>query len=158
MSKPRFDARAIANHVLQVARELGLSLTPMQLMKIVYFAHGWSLGLRNRPLFTQPVQAWQYGPVIPDVYWAFSRFGRSPVAEPAKNEFGLAYEAELDEVDERIIRAVVAQYGKLHAFVLSDMTHQPGTPWQKSFKPGFRAVIGSDDIGQYFKGLASSTR
>ena len=51
---------AIANKVLGVASERGISLTIMQLIKLVYFAHGWSLTLLGKPLVNDEPQAWQH--------------------------------------------------------------------------------------------------
>src|SRR5437870_2146380 len=39
------DSRTVANHFLRLAREKGDFLTPMQVLKLVYIAHGWMLGL-----------------------------------------------------------------------------------------------------------------
>ena len=62
------DSNKIANEFLRLAKESGQSLTPMQLLKLVFIAHGWMLGLYGEPLISDDVQAWKYGPVIPDLY------------------------------------------------------------------------------------------
>ena len=74
-----YDSRAVANSILHNANETGKKLTPMQLIKLVYVANGWSLALLNRPLISEQIQAWQYGPVIPNVYRAFNRFGSAAI-------------------------------------------------------------------------------
>ena len=67
------DARAVANRLLQLAEEDGNQLTVMQILKLVYFCHAWTLALYDRPLIEQPIEAWRYGPVIPDVYHSFKK-------------------------------------------------------------------------------------
>ncbi len=47
----------------------------MKLLKITYIAHGFYLGMKQRSLFENNVQAWQYGAVIPDLYHVIKRFG-----------------------------------------------------------------------------------
>ena len=38
----------------------------MQVLKLVYYCHAWMLGLYGRPLIRQPIEAWRYGPVVPE--------------------------------------------------------------------------------------------
>jgi uncharacterized phage-associated protein len=79
-----FPAEAVANEFLELAKKDGEALSPMKLLKLVYFAHGWHLALTGEPLIEEPVQAWQFGPVIPSIYHQFKRFGSGPI-----NEFAL---------------------------------------------------------------------
>ena len=47
-------------------------ITTMQLLKLVYIAHGWMLGLYDKPLISDEVEAWQYGPFIRVINFFFS--------------------------------------------------------------------------------------
>ncbi|MCD8455896.1 DUF4065 domain-containing protein [Xylella taiwanensis] len=40
----------------------------MQVLKLVYIAHGWHLGFRQEPLLNKRVEAWRHGPVIRSLY------------------------------------------------------------------------------------------
>ena len=51
------DSRAVANYFLTKAKDAGKQLTPMQIIKLVYFAHGWSLGLLRSPLIDDQIEA-----------------------------------------------------------------------------------------------------
>src|SRR6185369_6756877 len=79
-----FDPRAVANRLLELARERQLIIDPMKVQKLIYYAHGWHLALTGKPLLDRSVEAWQYGPVLPDVYRAFQEFGAQPITEPAR--------------------------------------------------------------------------
>jgi uncharacterized phage-associated protein len=148
---------AVANAVLEEADRQGKSLTIMQLLKLVYIAHGWSLGLLGRPLVSELPEAWQHGPVFPSVYRAFRRFGSSPIAAKATTNFGQVWEADLDEQQRNVIQSVVSGYGDMHAFTLSGITHKPGTPWSIVWRAG----AGSSDeipnsvIAEHYKKLAN---
>ena len=74
-----YDVLTVADAILKIAKAKGQSLTPMQVVKLTYIAHGWSLGLRGKDLFRNQIQAWQYGPVIPDLYHTTKSYGRNPI-------------------------------------------------------------------------------
>jgi uncharacterized phage-associated protein len=151
MASP-YDSRAVANAILHYANSTGKTLTPMQIIKLVYVANGWSLALLDRPLIEEQIQAWQYGPVIPNVYRAFNRFGSAPITQAAINAAtGFEYTADFDPEDMRLIKAVVDSYGHMHAFQLSNKMHEPGTPWTETFKTtGAYSVIPQDVIRKHF--------
>jgi uncharacterized phage-associated protein len=124
------DSRAVANELLRVAQENGKSLTIMQLIKLTYLAHGFTLGVLNRPLTSHEVQAWQHGPVFPHVYKAFKDAGSLPIAYFAKNKgTGIEYVTKFTAEEREILQGVVESYGSMHAFELSSMLHREGEPW-----------------------------
>lgn len=144
------DARIVANRFLELARGQGRSLTPMQILKLVYIAHGWMLGLNRRPLISQPVEAWQYGPVVRDVYNGVRNNGRSPVESPM-----WAPEEKLDYVEDDMVQQVFKIYGQMDGIALSNITHMPETPWAKTYQHGqFGTVISNDLIGAHYQRLS----
>jgi uncharacterized phage-associated protein len=106
----------------------------MALLKIIYFAHGWYLAKFRRPLIRNDFEAWKDGPVVRAVYDCFRGFGAKPVSARAKR-FDIATESykvvpyELQPEERLLLEAVFGAYGHLNAFRLSDLTHEPGSPW-----------------------------
>lgn len=155
MSGPH-DARAIANHILDIADEEGIPLTIMQLLKLVYLSHGWWLSFSEGcPLTKSNPQAWQYGPVHPEVYRAFPKMGRHHIQTRAVDpETGYTFSTNLSKDEDALIRQVVKAYGRHHAFTLSDMMHQPGTPWSETnSRYGDYANIPNDLMHKHFDEL-----
>ena len=146
----------VAYKFLQFADEELCSLTPMQLQKLVYIAHGWSLGILDRPLIADTVNAWKYGPVIDSVYHHFKNFRAAPVT--FSNELVQHYvtDAGFCSTDEDLIRSVWGAYKGMTGPRLSDLTHQPGTPWytvwnDRDGKSHYGAEIDQPTIIQYYK-------
>jgi uncharacterized phage-associated protein len=151
------DPRAIANRILELRGDDEAPLTVMQLIKLVYIADGWAMTLLGRPLSKADPQAWQYGPVYPELYRAFKRFGPNPVGAPATiASSDVAYKEAFDAEEDGVLRAVLNTYGKLSAFKLSDLTHQPGTPWSKAYQSGVYSTISLRDIKEHFDELKAS--
>src|SRR5258708_36262190 len=83
MSAP-YSALAVANYFLGLAKANRVTLDPMKLQKLIYFAHGWHLALYDgEPLINEEIQAWQYGPVVQSVYHEFKQFGADPITKLA---------------------------------------------------------------------------
>ncbi|MDK1377080.1 MULTISPECIES: type II toxin-antitoxin system antitoxin SocA domain-containing protein [unclassified Sinorhizobium] len=147
------DSRVVANRFLQLADQAGDSLTPMQLLKLVYIAHGWMLGLYGRPLIRDEVQAWQYGPVIPRLYNATRQFRSHPVIGPLP-----ARDDELDRHESSIVDQVYHIYGSMTGPALSRLTHAKNTPWDLTYVPGeFGLEISNDIIEDHYQRLAETT-
>lgn len=155
-----YDAREVSNFVLRLAADTGRTLTQMSLLKIVFYAHGWYLALRGAPLFRQPVEAWEHGPVVKVVRDAFKGYGKRPIdrfAERLDLETGelIPVGSDLADDDKGFVSHIFDMYAHLPAFELSDMTHEPGSPWDAVWNSqtatgrlGLR--ITNDEIRRYF--------
>lgn len=141
-----YDARQIANWFVQRASADNRQLSIMQLLKLVYIAHGWHLEMANAPLIKNRIEAWKHGPVIPDVYNSFWRQGID-VSKPV-NLFG----NNVDAYTANLLEYVYSNYGNLSARRLSDLTHEPGGPWETATKKfGYFAPITNDLILPHYQ-------
>ncbi|MEW6598277.1 MAG: type II toxin-antitoxin system antitoxin SocA domain-containing protein [Pseudomonadota bacterium] len=147
------DSRTVANQFLELARNRGVSLTPMQVLKLVYIAHGWMLGLYGRPLIRDEVQAWQYGPVIPRLYNDLRKYRGNSVTELLPKSPDDALDG--DELD--IVQQVDCKYGHMSGPALSRLTHTAGSPWALAYAPGvFSTLIPQDLIQDHYQRLAAA--
>jgi len=74
-----YNPLAVANYFIYKSIDEGVSITPMKVLKLVYIAHGWHLGIRKEPLITEQTEAWKYGPVVESVYIAFKKYGKNDI-------------------------------------------------------------------------------
>ena len=144
---PPYSPGTVANEFLERAvRDGGPSVTPMQLQKLVYIAHGWHLATASRPLIDEPIEAWKYGPVVPSLFHEFKRFGGAEITklayEPVEVESDPSAEREFAEIvvdtpfipDENrhageLLDWVWKKYGRMSGWELSMLTHAPKSPW-----------------------------
>lgn len=147
------DVRAVANMILAIADRKGIPLTIMQLLKLIFFAHGWTLALFDRPLSANKAQAWQYGPVFPHVYKSYPGAGSQRIDQPIIDKrTGRPFASHFSQEDLDVMESVVDGYGHHHAFSLSAITHAEGSPWHHTFN-NVGAYTDIDDalIKDYFK-------
>ena len=155
MRQQGHDSRAIANIFVDYAREKGDRLTIMSLVKYIYFAHGWTLGYTGEPLISHDVQAWRFGPVVSEAYYAFRPHGyiiRKKAVDPDTKK---DYCAEgLPERKKNIIDGVYEEYSKMTPWDMSAATHHNSSPWYKYRGRDQRfSVIPNKEIAEYYRGL-----
>lgn len=140
------DCRSVANKIIAPRLDAAIPTTHLQVQKLVYFCHAWMLGLYHEPMLLQPIQAWRYGPVLPELYESLRRYGREPIRRTINLGSIRVEENEYDDRQESIIRQVLDVYGHLSGVQLSTITHAPGTPWDKVWSASKRSIIISDNI------------
>jgi uncharacterized phage-associated protein len=130
--------KSVANYFLDLAAASGQPITPMKLQKLVYYAHGWYAGYTEQPLINEPVEAWQYGPVIPSLYHEFKRFGSGVIKGKATDvDFDREGFCEVPPPSDPNLRAFLdniwKSYGRYTGIALSEMTHASGSPWHETW-------------------------
>lgn len=132
--KGPFDARAVANAVLDEADASNLALYPTSLLKVLYFGHGWHLAKFGVPLIGQPFEAWEHGPVVRVVYDQIRSLSgvrirdRLTTFDPASMR-RISAQAQMSDESLALLSDVLRAYGSFHPYELSDLTHEPGSPW-----------------------------
>jgi uncharacterized phage-associated protein len=133
MARP-YRPMAVANNFI---RRFGYrqGITHLKLQKLVYYVHGWWLAYNpsNPPLLTERPEVWRHGPVFPNIYNALKNFGSRPIRLP-QPDLPLSPPADIGEDDDQALNLVDwvwVRYGAYSAIQLSNMTHEPGTPWRQ---------------------------
>lgn len=145
------DSRAVANRIIEITDEKGVLVTLLHLIKLVYFAHGWHLGLHHRPLIRHTVEAWKYGPVIHEVYDAFRPKPPQSVRAPVVRQKG--YKGKFTPEEDLVITWVCKKYSAMSPAALTRLTHIPGSPWDQVRGHGYYAKIPNGLMEKYFSDL-----
>lgn len=143
-------ALIVAEHLRWLREKQEEPTTPLHLVKLVYISHGWMLGFTGQPLIREAVEAWRYGPVVPEVYHAYKAFGGNPIRLPCQS-FG----RKLVDDQKELVEVVAGIYREFTAIQLSAMTHTSGSPWDITVKQyGLRnAIIPNPLIQKHYASL-----
>jgi uncharacterized phage-associated protein len=142
-----YPALTMAKWFIAWAEAEDEELSNLKLQKLLYYAQGHYLAEYGRPLFTEQIQAWSHGPVVPTVYYEYKDSGSSNVHLPDSDPF------EWDHVDPgtaEFLSKVWNTYGGYSAGRLRNMTHEE-KPWQDHWRDGeVGAQIPRDEIREFF--------
>lgn len=131
----------------RLAERSGWTLSNLELQKILYLAHMFHLGRTGgEPLVPGYFEAWDYGPVHPDLYHRAKVFGSDPVANIFYGNVDLPEGAERAILDE-----AYDSLGKLGPGRLVNATHRKDGAWAVNYIPGVRhrPIPNSDILAEY---------
>lgn len=115
----------------------GWTLTNLQLQKILYIAHMVHLGRTNQPLIEGDMfEAWDYGPVLPNVYRRVSSFGAGNIRNIFFSVRSLEYPWDSEEID--TLSDAVEQLKDVPPFKLVEMVHDHRGAWGQVYDPRYR--------------------
>jgi len=117
-------ATQTANYIIRSFQEHGELITNLKLQKLLYYAQGWYLALDGETLFSNQIEAWVHGPVVPDIYRLFKKYKYAPITDPV-NEINLS-----QRISEHL-NEIIDVYGSYSAFELESLTHETD-PWKEA--------------------------
>jgi len=144
-----YSVVAVANRVLAVAHDKGIEVTNLKLQKLVYFVQGFALAKLEHPLFNEEIQAWTYGPVIPELYHKVKNYGASPIAGTLAADDAIKNDPDADKV----IGDVMEKLGHLPAPLLVNLSHRDNSPWAAAWNKERYSRIPLWQMAIYFKDM-----
>lgn len=146
----------------------GGALTPLHILKMTYMSHGYTLGITGRALISDTVEAWKYGPVIPIVYDALSKYGngrvgelhycRTPTSSDGVKERIRDLGGRFDATEKDVIDSIVDAYKDWTGGQLITLMHQKGTPWSQHYVDGSVGVVIPDTTTKEYYGRLVNER
>lgn len=120
-------------------------ITNLKLQKLLYFVQALCLMIFDKPAFPEKILAWEYGPVVKEVYRKYKTNRKKEIKTETniKNISSGLYE---------IINEVVTCYGSIEANKLIDFTHEE-EPWKNT---DINKEINIEEIKKYFNKVYNS--
>lgn len=143
-----YSANQIASVFVDKAIKEKSYLTHMKLQKLIYIANGIHLALKGEPLITEPIETWDYGPVIQSVYSNYKMFGSSKILV---NVFD--HQVTPEKLDDDAKKAVDDAWNagrNIDGIQLSNWTHKADSPWTIA-KEKHLNIIPNEEMSSYFR-------
>lgn len=151
-------ALLVAEYFIWKNQQESKELNKLKLQKLLYYAQAWNLVLNKNKLFSDDIEAWIRGPVVPKVYQFFKEFDfENPPSKIESSDFDV-----LSGQEKKVLDEVWKVYGKYDGNYLETLTHNE-LPWQEArkgletSKPS-QTVISVETMQEYYGRRLAETK
>ena len=125
-----YAALDLSKYIVSKCIADGHPISNLQLQKILYYVQKEFLK-NDECAFSDDIEAWQFGPVVPNVYYHFCGFGAMPISfSNGSLDFAL------DPNDKELIDFIVDTKRMLNPWDMVEETHKKNGAWDRIYKEG----------------------
>lgn len=141
-----YMALDIARYIIERCNSTNKTISNLKLQKILYFIQAEFLISKNQPCFSEKILAWDFGPVVPVVYYKYRMFGSGNIPCIKKSQISHL----ISSTDKTLLNGVIDECAEYSASALVEITHNQ-TPWIMAYEPNKNNEITIKSIKKYFQ-------
>ena len=122
-----YSALNIAKYIIDKCTKDRVPISNLQLQKILYYIQREFLQ-QGAMAFSEDIEAWQFGPVVPEVYKQYCGFGALPIR--------MRYVVTIQSSDKNIINPIIEKKRILNPWDMVSDTHSSGKAWDLIYRGG----------------------
>lgn len=117
----------LAKYIIDKCTRDRFPISNLQLQKILYYIQREYLR-QGINAFSEEIEAWQFGPVVPEVYKQYCGFGALPIR--------MRYEIDMESNDANIVNSIIEKKRILNPWDMVSDTHSSGKAWDLIYRGG----------------------
>lgn len=137
-----YDVMTVAEYIIYRCNNLQKTISNLKLQKILYFVQAEFLVVKGLPCFQARIEAWDFGPVVPEVYQKYKVYGSTSI--PC---YGYCFDP-FTHKDKELIDGIVDECANYSAATLVRITHNQD-PWKNTYA-SYNNIITNESIKSYF--------
>lgn len=140
-----YAALDVAQYIIRKCSLDRKPISDLQLQKILYYIQKYFIQVEKRALFSDEIEAWQFGPVVRSVYTRYCGYGAVEIFDTTAPDIELS-------VDERTaIDQIVEEKRIVKPWELVNDTHAKGKAWDIIYRDGAgdKDIIPKDVIAEH---------
>ena len=137
-----YNALEVAEYIIERCNQKNKSISNLKLQKILYFVQAQFIVEFGTPCFDNIMQAWDYGPVVPDVYHKYKVYGNTNIPSYGNKRFNF----EQDE--QQTLDTTIDSASEYAASRLVEITHNQ-SPWIDAYKKADETIT-PESIRKFF--------
>ena len=122
-----YTAMNMAKYIIDKCTGEQHPISNLQLQKILYYVQKAFLQ-SGGIAFNDDIEAWQFGPVVPEVYYQYCGFGAMPIR--------MNYEVDISDKDAFRIDPIVEVKRNLNPWDMVEDTHMAEKAWAEIYNNG----------------------
>lgn len=156
-----YDVLDVCRYLINYSNDKDYGVSNLKLQKLLYFVQAFFLinEKTSCPCFSDAIEAWDFGPVVPKAYKEYKQYGSSDI--PKINSYiqyvdhnpwdfeRIPYNNVIKVDDQKLMNAVVDKFAEYSATDLVTLTHKQ-SPWKDVYVSGEDNVITPESIVRYF--------
>ena len=137
-----------AYYLIKLFNDAKIPVTQLHVQKLMFLFEAYYMNMTDKPyLYECDFQAWNFGPVAPQLYKRFKIYGSNSIFL-TKEELE---EAEsIDETKKRLIKELFEAFKSFSAADLVKFTHAEGSPWKDAWDKKEYSVISKEKMKDWF--------
>ena len=139
-----YDALDVAEYVIFYEDRRSRPVSNLRLQKLLYFVQAQFWATRNHACFSDSMEAWKLGPVIPSVYRKYKFYGSLDFPRKLVTSVKVICARDQD-----LINTALEKCSHYTTSTLITLTHGQ-TPWIEAYKRGNDNTISPDSMQTYF--------
>lgn len=156
-----YDVLDICRYAINYSNKKNYGISNLKLQKILYFIQAYFLLQTHKPCFRENIEAWDFGPVVPEAYHEYKQYGSGDIptvksylqfdSDDIWNVERVAYDDTLIKTeDKELINSVIDKFADYSATDLVSITHNQA-PWKDAYNPYGNHIISNESIRRYFE-------
>lgn len=122
-----YAALEIAKYIINKCTNDNHPISNLQLQKVLYYIQKTFL-MSGKEAFNEDIEAWQFGPVVPVVYYRYCGFGAMPIR--------MKYYTEIDDNTVKTMNPIIDSKRLLNPWDMVEDTHKAGKAWAEIYQNG----------------------
>lgn len=155
-----YNAIDISRYIINYSDTMDYSISNLKLQKLLYFVQSYFIVTFNRKCFSDVIEAWDFGVVVPNVYREFKMYG---CGEIPRIKFYYVFDENVlwnirkKEYDDKIIKRrdkkhinkIVDLFADYTATDLLELTCNQ-SPWKNAYERNKHNEISIESIKEFF--------
>lgn len=109
-------AKSVAKYIINRLNSKNIEITHLKLQKLLYFCQKEYLQKYNKPLFEEDFEAWVHGPVLPEIYREYAKYGWDNIPKTLRTSI-------IFTTEKNHIKEVLEKYQNLSGKELEILSH-----------------------------------
>lgn len=140
-----YSAIDVARYIIAHCNRNGQTISNLKLQKILYFIQAEFLVVQDKPCFQEQIEAWDFGPVVPEVYRHYKVFGSAAIPSLRSEDY-----YPFKNKDKLLMDGIIDECANYSASELVEYIHNQ-SPWITAYGQGRSAVITNESIKSFFE-------